>query len=134
MIERMVRPTTDTTRKTVVLWTLLLVVTQAAWYLAEPAKSRGPWTWWPLLSVITLLAALPLLSGWASRLPMSPVVEEALRRLADNRASCGACGSPRRPEELFCARCHPGAARAVIGLVAVTLALTVAGVWWLALS
>ena len=125
-------PAPGATRKTVVFWILLLAVVQAAWYLAEPTKSRSPWTWWPLVAFSILFAALLLVSRWLSRTPMAPEVEALLARIVEDRARCKSCGYPRMPDDLFCDNCHPRAGRAIVGLVAVALAGTVAAFWWLA--
>jgi hypothetical protein len=120
-------------RWTLTLWVLLLVVIQAAWYLAEPAKSRGPWTWWSLLSLVAVVGALLLLSRWISRRPLTPEVDEALRKALENQSTCKMCGSPRR-HGLFCERCGASASLRVTWFVAMTLALTVAAFFWLALT
>ena len=91
--------------KTVALWLTLLCVIGIAQYFANLSRGVSFWEAFPRKTV-AFVAVFSLFAWWLSRQPLSPEVEEGLRRYVEERSTCKRCGAPRRPRDVFCSACH----------------------------
>ncbi|HET7298796.1 MAG TPA: hypothetical protein VFI89_08770, partial [Burkholderiales bacterium] len=114
------RPATPDWKRTVALWSSLLGIVLLANYFASVGTGASFWEaipWWTLGVVGVAIVFIT----WVVRRPVSPEVEEAIRQLVTNRATCSRCGAPRGPTDIFCGRCHKRWELMIVAVVAVGL-------------
>jgi hypothetical protein len=102
----------------------LLCISGVAQYFADASRGTTFWQAVPWKTVVLFTVAFAIVS-WASRRPLSPELEDAIRLYIEERSICRSCGSRRRPDDVFCSVCHRDWERAIALLL-------VAGVAWAA--
>ena len=108
------------TWRSVALWTVLLCVIGVAQFFARLSRGASFWDVFPWKTIALVALFLGFIS-WLSKRPLSPEVEEALRRYVEERSRCKRCATPRRTDDVFCSVCHPYWERGIVLVLALAM-------------